>query len=325
METNFNDLFNLSSDSFVTPLSKGKFEEVYKPTADKGKDGVYKALIRFVPWYKNPNGGSKRKKYYLWCEDPISNESFAVDCPSSVGKPSPIKNAFWAFKKSTSAKEQEYAKYFSRGEVYSAVIQIVKDDHQPELEGKLMVYQFKVKINDKIEAELKPEFGVAPCNPFDLFEGRMFALHITKKAGYNNYDNCKFIGEKTPILIDGKQLTKTQDDMSKVFEFLKTNSPDLDKYEYKEWTPESETKFANYVKNVIPDNRLVSQILAGINTGASVEYPSTSTSTNEPAVTRPSSVSEPTFDIPAQTPVAQKTETRSANNPSSLDDLYASL
>jgi hypothetical protein len=43
------DIFNLSVDAVDTHevQSTGSGNDIYKPTADEGKDGTYKALIRF--------------------------------------------------------------------------------------------------------------------------------------------------------------------------------------------------------------------------------------------------------------------------------------
>ena len=49
--------------------------------------------------------------------------------------------------------------------------------------------------------------------------------------------------------------------MAKVLGWLKENSPELDKYEYKEWTDEITEKVFRAIKNIIPDGRLVDQIL----------------------------------------------------------------
>jgi hypothetical protein len=45
------DIFNLSVDAVDTHevQSTGSGNDIYKPTADEGKDGTYKALVRFVP------------------------------------------------------------------------------------------------------------------------------------------------------------------------------------------------------------------------------------------------------------------------------------
>ena len=126
-----------------------------------------------------------------------------------------------------------------------------------------MVFKFGKKINDKIEAQLKPAIGT-PCNPYDLFEGKLFALHITKKQKWNNYDSCEFVGDKCSLTIAGETtpIQKNKEDMAKVLGWLKENSPELDKYEYKEWTDEITEKVFRAIKNIIPDGRLVEQILS---------------------------------------------------------------
>ena len=45
------DIFNLGVEDVETHQpEKTSVNEVYKPTADDGKDGTYKALIRFEYW-----------------------------------------------------------------------------------------------------------------------------------------------------------------------------------------------------------------------------------------------------------------------------------
>ena len=74
------DIFNLSAESLVTKVNaKGEKDlEFYKPYPENGKDGVYKALIRFVPNSTDPSK-SKIHKYYVYLNDPVSGESFSVD------------------------------------------------------------------------------------------------------------------------------------------------------------------------------------------------------------------------------------------------------
>ena len=58
------DIFNLNIADVDTHevKSKSATSDIYKPSADEGKDGVYKALIRFVPNPTNPRN-SLIKKY----------------------------------------------------------------------------------------------------------------------------------------------------------------------------------------------------------------------------------------------------------------------
>ena len=200
------DIFNLDVESFVTKAKKeGSTDlEFYKPYPEDGKDGVYKSLIRFIPNASEPTK-SKIHKYYVYLQDPSTGNGFSVDCPSTVGKKSILKDIFWKLKNSHSAADQELAKSFSRKEDYYSLIQIVQDKNRPELEGKIMIFKFGKKLNDMIEAQIKPEYG-APANPFDLFEGKLFSVHARKVGEWNNYDLCSFVGEKCPIEVEGKKM-----------------------------------------------------------------------------------------------------------------------
>jgi hypothetical protein len=214
------DIFNLSADVLVTKVNSKteKDLEFYKPYPENGKDGVYKSLIRFVPNSADP-AKSKIHKYYVYLNDPVSGESFSADCPSTVGKKSILKDLFWKLKNSHSAADQELAKSFSRKEDFFALIQIVQDKNSPELEGKIMIFKFGKKLNDMIEAQLKPEYGDA-SNPFDLFNGREFALQVRKVGDWNNYDLCSFVGNPSPIKIEGIPMERNEGDMKKIMDSI---------------------------------------------------------------------------------------------------------
>ncbi|MEG1142170.1 MAG: hypothetical protein RSE41_06975 [Clostridia bacterium] len=228
---------------------KKRVIEDYKPSADKGKGGIYKSIVRFVPWYQNPSQ-SIINKWSCWLVDPVSGKGKTVDCPSSVGEPSPIRDMFFQLRNSKSVAQQEQSKVFSSRQTFSALVQIIKDENAPELEGKILRYTFGKKIQEKIIAAMKPEFG-EPINPFDIFNGAPFAFVITKVMDFNNYDKCAFMNQPCALQwVDenGKMTPMTQkDDKLKILEFLKENSADLSKYAYHPW--DDETK--NFVNTVI--------------------------------------------------------------------------
>ena len=319
---NFNDIFNLDAEAFKKPVVAGS-NEVYKPTAEKGKEGVYKALIRFLPYHKNPNK-SKIQKYYLYVAQPSGN--FMVDCPSSVGKKSIIKELYWKFKNSESAADKKIAELFSRKERCSALVQIVKDPNNVELEGKIMVFHFGNKINQMIESALEPEFGEAPCNPFDLFEGKLFAVHITKKADFNNYDNCKFIGEKVAITLPGekKPVEKTKEDMAKVVEYLTKNSPDLEKYDYKEMDEEQTNKLNAFIRTVVPDGRVIDSLIGDGNSDAPVSNSASASFEDNPSKSTKSNDFFTETEQAQEAPKASK-EKKAAKASPTMDDLYSDL
>ena len=328
--SNLNDIFNLSNDMFVTPpaAQQSKDLEFYKPYAENGKDGVYKSLIRFVP---NPAEPAKSKihKYYVYLKDPVSGDSFSVDCPSTVGKKSILKDLFWKLKQSHSAADQELAKSFSRKEDFYSLIQIVKDPNKPELEGKIMLWKFGKKVNDMIESQLKPEYGEA-CNPYDLFEGKLFAVHVRKVGDWNNYDLCQFIGERTSIEVEGKKMEKSQSDMDKIVEYLNSGPKNLSSFDYRDWDDELTEKVMTVIRNTVPDGRLINEISSGVNKSSSTASNTSYSSQPQSAPKAPAKTNElddffNSSDVPQVSKEQKKSSSPVMDSSSSLDDLYADL
>jgi len=323
------DIFSLDNEDFLKPepATTGSGDaNIYKPYPELGKDGVYKALIRFLPNVANPKK-SKIHKYYVWLKDPIDNSNFVADCPSTVGKKSILKDIFWKLKNSPSAKDQELAKSFARKEDYYSLVQIVKDPNHVELEGKVMVFKFGKKVADLIEQQIKPEYG-NPCNPYDLFEGKNFGVHVRKVGDWNNYDLCQFVGEKGPISIDGTAVEKSDGDQKRIVEYLKNGPQDLvDKYDYKEWTDEDRDKITSIIRNIVPDGRMVAEILSG----SPDSKPSTGTSNplkNEAKKT-PEAADDFFGDSKSLDEVEEEAPKAAPKKPASssgsLDDLYNDL
>jgi hypothetical protein len=247
-QENYNAFF--APDTEVKQTETTTKNNEFKPSADSGKNGIYQAIVRFVPWHEDPKFGSIKEKWVSYLIDPITDKGKYVDCPSSVGKPSVLQDMYWKLKKSENVLEQEKAKIFSRKHSFASVVQIIKDENNPENEGKLLVWRYGVKIYDKIMAELKPMIG-DKHDPFHVFDGKAFAVVVTKVSGYNNYDQSKFVDKKIPLMVpntEGKLTPITpKDDMEKVFGWVKENSPELNKYDFKEW----DTEMYDYVNHVI--------------------------------------------------------------------------
>lgn len=252
---NLNDIFNLSVDDFKT--EEKRETTLYKPDANSGRDGVYKSVVRFLPWHENPKK-SVMQKWSCWLTNPLTEESKMVDCPSSVGRKSILQDMFWKLKKSESVAEQKLSENFSRRQVFASLIQVIKDENRSELVGKIMIWKYGVKIYNKIQAEMKPEFG-KPHIPFDLFEGKPFLVHITKIAGFNNYDNCRFLDERLAVTIDGNKMEKNQGDLEKIMTFLKT-SPDLNTFDYREWDEDINNFVNDVIRNTVPGGRMIAEV-----------------------------------------------------------------
>jgi len=255
---NLNDLFNLQVED-LAEQKVAKSDDLFKPTAEKGKEGVYSALVKFIPWHENPKK-SVMSKWSCWLEDPLTNKGRYIDCPSTVGKKSVLQDMYWKLKKSNSVAEQKIAQVFSRRRVFASIVQIISDKNAPENEGKLMIWKYGVKVHNKIQEQMQPEYG-QPHIPYDLFDGKLFHLKITKVSGFNNYDNSKFLDERKSIMIDGKDnWSKTPEDMEVIISYLKENSPNLSSYDYREWDADTIGHVNTVISNTVPNGQIVSTV-----------------------------------------------------------------
>ena len=243
MSENF-DIFNLGVEDVETHQpEKTSVNEVYKPTADDGKDGTYKALVRFVPNPENPRK-SLIQKYVHWMTN-SNGDGKLVDSPATIGEHCPIADVFWKLRKSDSAVDRKSSEKLKRRQQYYSLIKIIKDPQNPELEGTYKVFKFGYKIKEKIDSELKPDFG-EPTQVFDLFEGKNFELVITRQGEYNNYDKSKFSSSKSAILMGDTPAERTQEAMSQIKAELE-NAPSLAQYDYKPWDEDTRA----FVNNVL--------------------------------------------------------------------------
>ena len=329
MNGNLNDIFNIGVDDISTGSKKGtsQTEFLYKPSADDGKDGTYRALIRFVPNPKNIKQ-SIITKYVHWLEGP-DGKNHLIDSPSSIGESCPIADAFFKLTKSESAVDRKIGDTLKRRQNYYSLIKVIKDPQNPELEGQYRIFKFGWTIKQKIESELEPQFG-EPTQVFNLFEGKNFELIITKKQKYNNYDTSKFSGSNSPITIGNtdRVAQKTQEDMALIQEEL-GNAPSLESYEFKPWDSAKKelvnsillhtlrgTSASGLVKTPEPtQTQTVSDAVEGVQGDTSDELDSFLEETSSPSTN-----STPQSDVSASASVEA-----SSDNSDDIDDFLSGL
>jgi hypothetical protein len=235
------DIFNVSVSDLDTGEAPSKGSDLYTPKPDQGQDGVYRALIRFLP---NPNNPRKPfiRKFVYWLEDREGN-GFYADSPSTVGDKCPVQDMFFKLRNSESAVDKKMSESLKRRENFYALVQIVKDPQNRDLEGQIKVYKFGWKIKTKIEEELNPQFD-EPTQVFDPFDGKNFELVISKKGGFPNYDSSKFQGVKSAMVLEGEAVTNTDESRKAILEYLK-DAPELSNFEYSAWNDEIRGKVMN--------------------------------------------------------------------------------
>lgn len=270
------DLFNLNPENFSSNYGKSRKvdENLFNPGPDQGQNGVYKAIIRFIPWVEDP-ANSKYKKYSAKLTNPLTNERLFVDCPSTTGAPSILWTLDTELKNLKDSEPQiveEIRKYFNRYYNYFSLIYIKRDPQFENYEGQIKVYSFGYGIDNLIQQELHPEsdFVVEKAiNPYSLTEGKDFVLVVKRKTkSWRDYSASKFMKEVSPLIIshDGKEIPVSAEPKVAKFteKFLRENSPDLSQYFLKEWSDEDYEKIASFIKAIVPYKQIIDSLTVGI-------------------------------------------------------------
>ena len=172
----------------MNTTSSGSDERIWKPEVDKAGNGF--AVIRFLP---APNGEDIpwAKVYTHAFQGP---GGWLIDnCLTTINQSCPVCEANRELWNTGSKANQDIVRQRKRKLSYYSNIYVVRDNANPENEGKVFLFKYGKKIFDKISAAMKPEFDdETPIDPFDFWNGANFKVKITKKDGYWNYDKSEF-------------------------------------------------------------------------------------------------------------------------------------
>lgn len=199
-------------------------DRFWKPTRDKSDNGY--AVIRFLPapegedlpWAKYWDHGFKGPtgKWY------IENSLTSIGQPDPVGE---MNSELWA---SGREEDKVIVRERKRRLHYVTNIMVIKDEANPQNEGKVFLYKFGQKIFDKIMEAMQPEFADdEPVNPFDFWEGAYFKLKIRKVAGWINYDKSEFSSASA--------LSDDDDELEKIYNKLHSLKDFVDPKNYKSY------------------------------------------------------------------------------------------
>lgn len=136
-----------------------------------------------VPWVHYYTHGFKNKQ----------GRWFFDNCLTSIGKECPVCEANGELWNSGIDANKEIARQRKRKEHYVSNIYIIKDNANPENEGKVFLFRYGPKIFEKLKGAMNPEFeDEVGFNPFDYDEGANFKLKIRVVDDYVNYDKSEF-------------------------------------------------------------------------------------------------------------------------------------
>ena len=194
----------------LTKLSTGgksdnrKDERMWYPNVDKAGNGY--AVIRFLP----PPQGEDMPFVRLFehgFKGPTGSW-YIENSLTTIGKQDPVGELNSQLWNSGLDSDKEVARAQKRKLNFISNVYIIKDEQNPENEGKVVLYKYGKKIFDKLNEAMNPEFADEEAmNPFDLWAGANFKLKIRNVEGYRNYDKSEF-ANAGPLSDDDSEMEK---------------------------------------------------------------------------------------------------------------------
>lgn len=237
---------------------------IYRIDLSKAKDKKrgYKSVIRLLPNLTKEGkvGMSALEKitHYVNIKNPKELAGW-FDSPKNFGEKCPLTDLYYNMVNSKNAILVEKAKQLNYSKKYYSYALVIEDEQQPELVGKIMIFQYGKIIRDKILAEKNGEISGVSCNVFDLANGKDFVLLVkeiqTGDETYPDYKNSMFRPETSAITLyneekrefkqvpvqDGKVDQRAQ---KAVRDFLLKRDHDLEEFAAKPLTEEQQVKIS---------------------------------------------------------------------------------
>ena len=261
----FDDLFNGSLDSKMDFLNEQKAvnnDGIYRVDLSKCKDKKkgWRSVVRFLPNLTKDSkvGQSAIEKITHYVDIKNQKElSGWFDSPKNFNEKCPLTDLYYTMQNSKNAILIEKSKMLKYSKKYYSYVLVLEDEQQPELVGKILIFQYGKTIKDKIMAEKNGEISGVSCNVFDLAAGKDFVLVVkeiqTGDETYPDYKMSMFKPETTslPIYFKDKQAFKNAplnegkieaSVQGKIREFLLDRDHDLEEFSPKHLTEEQQAK-----------------------------------------------------------------------------------
>jgi len=259
------DLFNMTADDeslnvFDKPTTNQ--DGIYRPKLDEAKDKKtgYRSVIRFLPnLFENGKIGPSAIEKHVHYADLKNEPGLAnyYDCAKNWDPKCPLCTIYWKLKNSKNQADVEKSQLINRTTKYYSYVQIIEDDQNTDLIGKILVFPYGYTIKEKINSERNGDVTGEPCNVFDLATGKDFVLIIKEKGGFPNYEGSQFKDSSPIKLYDAnkaKFLSAPVDEngritnakvQKKVKDFLLERTVTLDEHAPVQWNEEVKGKIEN--------------------------------------------------------------------------------
>jgi len=222
MANEADDLFNGSLDTkmdFLNDQVKTNNDGIYRVDLSKVKDKKkgWRSVVRFLPNLtkdgKVGQSAIEKVAHYVDIKNPKELSGW-FDSAKNFGEKCPLTDLYYQMQNSKNAILMEKSKQLKYSKKYYSYVLVLEDEQQPDLVGKIMIFQYGKTIKDKISAEKNGEISGVPTNVFSLDSGKDFVLVVkeiqTGDETYPDYKMSMFKPDLTslPIYFKDKQTFK---------------------------------------------------------------------------------------------------------------------
>lgn len=264
----FDDLFNGSLDDkmdFLNEKTTTNNDGIYRVDLAKVKDKKkgWRSVIRFLPnLTKDGKVGQSaidKVTHYVDIKNPKELSGW-FDSPKNFNEKCQLTDLYYTMQNSKNAILIEKSKQLKYSKKYYSYVLVIEDEQQPDLVGKIMIFQYGKTIKDKIQAENNGEISGVSCNVFDLQAGKDFVLLVKEiQTGDETYPDYKMsmfkpeissipiyskekrIFKNAPLNSEGKIETAVQ---GKIKAFLLDRDHDLEEFAPKRLSNEQQAKIS---------------------------------------------------------------------------------
>jgi hypothetical protein len=179
----------------------------WKLTTDKAGNGF--AVIRFLPApFVDGDDAVPLVHYFEHAfKHPKTEKWYIEKSRTTLGEPDFINeynSQLW--KSGIEANKKFVSEFSKRKSKFVSNIYVIKDKLNPEAEGKVWLFEYGKKIQERIKSAISPAFEDDEAfDPFNLWEGANFNLKARKVDRQTNYDSSTW-SQPCALLDDDEEL-----------------------------------------------------------------------------------------------------------------------
>jgi hypothetical protein len=176
---------------FLNEKSEKNSDGIYRIDLEKVKDKKkgWRSVIRLLPNLTKEGtvGQSAIEKitHYVDIKNNKELSGWFDSAKNFPGEKCPLTDLYYQMINSKNAILIEKAKCLKYSKKYYSYCLVIEDEQQPELVGKIMIFQYGKQISEKIKAELNGDITGESCNIFDLNAGKDLTLIVKEVSGPN--------------------------------------------------------------------------------------------------------------------------------------------